>query len=81
MGKRYSAQSTQESGSTMQQYQLGVQAVNAGQYEVAKQHFEYIIQNYPDYPGVKSAYTGSAPANDDHAHAGPLPDSDHYPHA
>ncbi len=41
----------------MEQYQLGVQAVNAGQYEVAKQHFEFIIQNYPDFPGVKSAYT------------------------
>jgi tetratricopeptide (TPR) repeat protein len=31
--------------------------VNAGQFAVAKQHFEYIIQNYPNYPGVKSAYT------------------------
>ena len=57
MGKRYSAQSTQLIGQYMEQYQLGVQAVNAGQYEVAKQHFEYIIQNYPDFPGVKSAYT------------------------
>jgi hypothetical protein len=57
MNKRYSAQDTQVNGQLQAQYQLGVQAVNAGQYAVAKQHFEYIIQNYPDYPGVKSAYT------------------------
>jgi len=57
MGQRYAAQSTQVSGQLLEQYQLGVQAVNAGQYSVAKQHFEYIIQNYPDYPGIKSAYT------------------------
>jgi hypothetical protein len=57
MDKRYSAQGTQVNGQLQAQYQLGVQAVNSGQYAVAKQHFEYIIQNYPDYPGVKSAYT------------------------
>ena len=57
MGKRYSAQDTLVSGQLLEQYQLGVQAVNAGQYPIAKQHFEYIIQKYPNYPGVKSAYT------------------------
>jgi tetratricopeptide (TPR) repeat protein len=57
MNKRYAAKSTQDNGQYLEQYQLGVQAVNAGQYQVAKQHFEYIIKNYPDYPGVKSAYT------------------------
>jgi tetratricopeptide (TPR) repeat protein len=57
MGKRYSAQDTLVNGQYQEQFQLGVQAVNAGQYQVAKQHFEYIIKNYPDYPGVKSAYT------------------------
>jgi len=57
MGKRYAAQGTLVNGQYLEQYQLGVQAVNAGQYQVAKQHFEYIIKNYPDYPGVKSAYT------------------------
>jgi tetratricopeptide (TPR) repeat protein len=57
MGKRYSAENTLVNGQYLEQYQLGVQAVNAGQYEVAKQHFEYIIKNYPNYPGVKSAYT------------------------
>jgi tetratricopeptide (TPR) repeat protein len=57
MGKRYAAQGTLVNGQYLEQYQLGVAAVNAGQYGVAKQHFEFIIQNYPDYPGVKSAYT------------------------
>ena len=57
MGQRYSAQGTLVNGQFKQQYDLGVQAVNAGQYEVAKQHFEYIIKNYPNYPGAKSAYT------------------------
>jgi TolA-binding protein len=54
MNQRYSAQGTQVNGQLQAQYQLGVQAVNAGQYAVAKQHFEYIIQNYPDYPGVRA---------------------------
>jgi tetratricopeptide (TPR) repeat protein len=57
MGKRYAAQDTLVSGQLLEQYQLGVQAVNAGQYAVAKKHFEYIIQNYPNYPGIKNAYT------------------------
>jgi tetratricopeptide (TPR) repeat protein len=57
MGKRYAAQGTLVNGQYLEQYQLGVQAVNAGQYDIAKKHFEYIIQNYPNYPGVKSAYT------------------------
>ena len=54
---RYAAQDTLVTRQLMQQYQLGVQAVNAGQYDLAKQHFEFIIQNYPDFPGAKSAYT------------------------
>ncbi len=56
MNQRYAAQNTLVTGQYQEQFQLGVEAVNAGQYEVARQHFEYIIQHYPDYPGVKSAY-------------------------
>jgi tetratricopeptide (TPR) repeat protein len=56
MGQRYSAQNTLVSGQLQEQYQLGLQAVDAGQYEVAKQHFEYILQHKPDFPGVQSAY-------------------------
>jgi tetratricopeptide (TPR) repeat protein len=56
MGKRYSAENTLVTGQLLEQYQLGLQAVEAGKYEVAKQHFEYIIQHNPDFPGVKDAY-------------------------
>jgi hypothetical protein len=56
MGKRHSAENTLVTGQLLEQYQLGVQALDAGKYEVAKQHFEYIIQHKPDFPGVKSAY-------------------------
>ncbi len=56
MGQRYSAQNTLVSGQLQEQYQLGVQAVDGGQYEVAKQHFEYILQHQPDFPGVQGAY-------------------------
>ncbi len=56
MGKRYSAQNTQVTGQLLEQYQLGVQAMDGGKYEVAKQHFEYIIQHKPDFPGVQDAY-------------------------
>ncbi len=56
MGQRYSAQNTLVSGQLQEQYQLGVKAVDAGQYEVAKQHFDYIIQHQPDFPGVQGSY-------------------------
>lgn len=35
-----------------QQFELGVQDLETGRYEVAKQRFEYIISIDPDYPGV-----------------------------
>ena len=57
MGKRYSAQGTLVTGQLQEQFQLGVKAMDMGQYEIAKQHFEFIIQKNPDYPGVRSAYT------------------------
>jgi len=56
MGRRYSAQDTQVSGQLQEQFQLGVQAMNAKQYEVAKQHFDFIIQNAPNFPGVQATY-------------------------
>jgi hypothetical protein len=57
MGKRYAAQDTQVAGQLQEQYQLGLQAMDAGKYEVARQHFEYIIQNSPEFPGIQNAYT------------------------
>ena len=56
MSNRYSAQNTQVTGQLLEQYQLGLQAMDAGQYEVAKLHFEFIIQKNPDFPGVRNAY-------------------------
>jgi len=57
MSKRYAAQNTLVTGQLQEQYQLGLQAIDAGQYEVAKQHLEYIIQHNPNFPGVQAAYT------------------------
>jgi tetratricopeptide (TPR) repeat protein len=56
MGRRLSAQKTQVTGQLQEQYQLGEEAFKAGQYEVARQHFEFIIEHNPDFPGVKAAY-------------------------
>ncbi len=35
-----------------EQFELGVQDIQAGRYEVARQRFEYVIELAPDYPGV-----------------------------
>jgi len=35
-----------------EQYNLGVQDMQAGHYEVARQRFDYVIQINPNYPGV-----------------------------
>jgi tetratricopeptide (TPR) repeat protein len=56
MGKRYSAQNTLVTGQLDDQFKLGVQAVDAGQFELAKQHFEFILQRNPNFPGVRDAY-------------------------
>ncbi len=56
MGARYSAQKSMVSGQLADQFQLGKQALEAGQYEVAKQHFEFILQKDQNFPGIKSAY-------------------------
>jgi tetratricopeptide (TPR) repeat protein len=34
------------------QFELGVQDYEAGNYELARQRFEYVIQQYPSYPGA-----------------------------
>jgi tetratricopeptide (TPR) repeat protein len=35
-----------------EQFELGLQDMEAGRYEVARQRFEYVINLAPDYPGV-----------------------------
>ena len=57
MGERYAAQDTLVTSQNLDQFNLGIQAMDAGQYEIAKVHFESVIQNNPDFPGIRAAYT------------------------
>ena len=49
---RKEAEVTQVSQRIDQQYQLGLQDMSEGQYNRARQRFEYVIQLDPNYPGV-----------------------------
>jgi tetratricopeptide (TPR) repeat protein len=55
--KRDTAQSTVAAGQMSEQFQLGSNAVAAGNYELAKQYFEGILRTNPNYPGIQAAYT------------------------
>ena len=39
------------------QFQYGVQQLDNGNYELARTHFEYVLQNYPEFPGITEKYT------------------------
>ena len=39
------------------QFQYGEQQFNNGNYELARTHFEYVLENYPDFPGIAERYT------------------------
>jgi len=39
------------------QFQYGVQQMNSGNYALAQKHFEYVLQIYPDFPGLTEKYT------------------------
>ncbi len=56
MSRRYAAKNTQVTGQLLDQFRLGLQAIDDGQYAIAKQHLEYIIQQDPNFPGVQSTY-------------------------
>lgn len=56
IGVRRSAQATLVAQQVQEQYQLGLQAMQEGRYEVARMHLEFVIRNNPDYPGVQDAY-------------------------
>ena len=56
MGQRYAAQNTVVTGQLDEQFQLGTQAVQAGNYELAKQYFEFIITTDSNFPGIQAAY-------------------------
>lgn len=50
--RRTSAESTQNAYQIQEQYELGLQDMEAGRYDMARQRFEYVIQLNPSYPGV-----------------------------
>jgi len=50
--RRTAFESTQVAQKVSEQYQLGLQDIEAGHYELARQRFEYVIQLDPAYPGV-----------------------------
>jgi hypothetical protein len=39
------------------QFQYGIQQFDNGNYEIARTHFEYVLQNYPEFPGITEKYT------------------------
>ena len=39
------------------QYQYGVQQMTNGNYDLARTHFEYVLNVYPDFPGLTEKYT------------------------
>ena len=45
-------ETAQVAAAVQEQYDLGVQDMEAGRYEIARQRFEYVLQNDPNYPGV-----------------------------
>jgi tetratricopeptide (TPR) repeat protein len=55
IGIRKSAQATQISSTLIRQFELGAIALAEGRYDHARQHFEYIIQNDPTFPGAAEA--------------------------
>jgi hypothetical protein len=56
MGRRSDAQKTQVSAQMQEQLELGLRAMDVGQYEVARQHLQFILEQAPDFPGAQEAY-------------------------
>ena len=56
MGQRYDAEKTQVSGQLQEQFDLGMEKMEAGQYDLAKVHFDFIIEHDPKFPGLVEAY-------------------------
>lgn len=52
LNQRNSAQSTQIAKQVKEQYDLGVQDLQANNLDLARQRFEWVIQKSPDYPGI-----------------------------
>ena len=56
IGRRYAAQDTVVAGQLAQQFQLGKQAMEAGNYDLAEQYFKFILRTDPNFPGIQDAY-------------------------
>ncbi|MGW8250707.1 MAG: hypothetical protein ACWGO1_08705 [Anaerolineales bacterium] len=52
INQRTSAESAQTAQQVQEQYELGLQDMEARRFDLARQRFEYVIQYDPSYPGV-----------------------------
>jgi tetratricopeptide (TPR) repeat protein len=57
MNARKQAELTQIKQSLGEQFDLGVQELNEGQYDRARQRFEYVLKYDPEYPGAQDKLT------------------------
>jgi hypothetical protein len=57
MSQRFAAQKTLGAGQLDEQFQLGTKAVEAGNYELARQYLEGVLRTDSNYPGIQAAYT------------------------
>jgi tetratricopeptide (TPR) repeat protein len=57
MTQRFTARDTQVIGQLDEQFKLGEQALQEGNYELAKQYFEFVLRTDSNFPGIQAAYT------------------------
>ena len=53
--QRLDAQATLVHSQVDEQFRLGMEALNAGKYEIAAQHLDFVAKNAPDYQGLQEA--------------------------
>lgn len=53
IGDRNSYKATQIAGDAESQFLLGMEDMQAGRYELARQRFEYVVQLDPNFPGIQ----------------------------
>lgn len=56
LSDRRAAKATAITRQLSEQFQLGLQAMENKQYEIALTHLQYVLQNDPDFPGAKEKY-------------------------
>jgi hypothetical protein len=57
LGSRRGAEATQNAQQVTEQFILGVQALDAGQYQVAKAHLKFVLDHDPNFPGAMEKWT------------------------